>query len=855
MALKTCRPHSMIWPPFLYLAAALLAAASTLASAQDLDGSYAIVPPPSWVVEAQSPGPAAMTADAQAWLLLDYQTNVATEEMYTRVVRELRSAGGVAVGSNLSAGYNPSYQKLLLHHLRVIRNGAASSRLSRQAVHLLRRELSLDSQVLDGSLTASLVIEDVRPGDRIDFAFTVRGRNPALGGHFSNAFNCGWTMPVARQRIRILCPSGRPLHYRLHGASAEPVRGLSSGLTEYAWEFADTPPASPEDRTPSWHIGVPWLQVSDFQDWADVRRWATALYPPAQLPPELEQLVASWRDSKDAPLLKAQAALDWVQRNIRYVGIELGAGSLSPSPPATVAQRRFGDCKDQSYLLCALLRRLGLQADPVLVSTWARRLVAEMLPSDFAFNHVVTRIRSGRGTYFVDPANSFQRGPIRDRYMPDYGHGLILSDEQTGLTAFRAHQGVAPEMEVAMRFTATEWEQPALLEVQSVYRGGAADRVRAFASTSRTEVLAAGYLNYYAARYPGIQSAGDIRLDDDPAADIFRTSERYSLPGFWQAQGRPEGHSAEVFADAVIDAIPNPSTKVRLAPLAVDFPQHIVQRIEIELPDPWAGKPSSRRFANAAFELSIRQTHSGRKVTLSYDYRTRAEAVPAREFAAYQHSILELEPELGFEVWTEKRSAAARPNAVSPIPLAVGLAGFVLLSAGALFAHRRVVRQGRSLPPQEPVPGQPQGLGGWLILVAIGLFAHPLFSIVGIGRLAPMLTVSAWQQFAQPAGSNYHALGGAFIVFELLANLAIGIASILLLAWFFQRRRAFPRTFIYLLIVQVLLALAEPALAKGIVGAKTEGLSPPQAIGLAVSSGAWILYMIRSTRVQLTFTR
>jgi hypothetical protein len=406
-----------------------------------------------------------------------------------------------------------------------------------------------------------------------------------------------------------------------------------------------------------------------------------------------------------------------------------------------------------------------------------------------------------------------------------------------------------------MKFTATEWEQPALLEVQSVFRGGAADRLRAFASTRRAEELSADYLNYYAARYPGIESAGDILLADDSAANVFRITERYNLPQFWQAQGQSEGHRAEVFADAVIEAIPNPDIKVRLAPLAVSFPQHIVQRIEIELPDPWPNNPRSRKFTNAAFELSIRQVHDGRKVTLSYDYRTRAEAVPAKEFAAYQRSILELEPELGFELWTEKRAGAARPNAVSPIPLAVGLAGLLLLTAGAFFAHRRVVRQGRSLPPLEPVSGQPQGLGGWLILVAIGLFARPLVSIVGISRLAPMLTVSAWQQFAQPAGSSYRAVWGVFIVFELVANLGIGIASVLLLVWFFQRRRAFPRTFIYLLIVQVLFALADPALAKALAGAEAEGLSPPQAISLAVSSAAWILYMIRSTRVQLTFTR
>lgn len=806
---------------------------------------------------AEAPNPAAAgAADAEAYLLIDYQTNVATEESYIRVVKELTSAGGVALGSNLTAGYDPSYQRLLLHHIRVIRSGTASSRLSRQAVHLLRRELSLESQMLDGSLTASVVLEDVRPGDRIDFAFTVRGRNPALAGRYADAFTCGWQVPVARERVRILCPASRPLSYKLHGGTAEPARGLAYGLTEYVWEFAATLPVPAEDQSPSWHISAPWLQVSEFKDWAEVRRWAAGMYPPARLPPELERLAASWEDRGTAPLDRALAALDWVQQNIRYVGIELGTGSFVPSPPETVCERRFGDCKDQSYLLCTLLQHLGLQAEPVLVNTWARQLVADMLPSAFAFNHVVTRIRSGSRTYFVDPADSFQRGAIADRYMPNYGHGLPLGGEHVDLLAFRSHQGVAPEVEVFMRFVASDWEQPAVLEIESVMRGGAADNFRQMAATIRLEELASGYLNYYAARYPGIQPAGHLRLTDDPKTNVYRTTERYSLPGFWQAQSAPAGYRAEVFADAIIDTIPTPKTKVRLTPLAVAFPQHVVQRIEIELPEPWPGKPRNLKFTNAAFELSVHQINGDRRISLSYDYRTRAADIPAKEFAKYQRSLLDLDPELGFEMWSTESAVPANPDAPSAFPLALCVAGFALLATGAALAHRKVVLLGRALPaPEERMLGQPQGLGGWLILVGFGLFARPFLSIVSFARLAPMLSVSSWNDFTRPGGSNYHALWGTFILFDLLANLAMATAAVLLLVWFFQRRRAFPKAFIYLLIGQAVIALADLALARAVAGVGAEASSPTQAFGMTVSGALWIFYMLRSTRVQLTFTR
>lgn len=850
-----------LWRPHLLLLAICIATAAALPLwAQDAGGSFSIAPPPAWVAEADLPAseaPAVAQTEAEACLLLDYQTNVATGEQYTRVVKELRTAGGVATGSTVTAWFDPAYQHLVLHHLRVIRDGTASSRLSRPAVHLLRRELSLEAQVLDGTLTARVVIEDVRPGDRIDAAFTVRGRNPALSERYVDSFTCGWPLPVARERVRILCPAGRSLQFRLHGAQREPSRRSLSGLEEYVWEFANTPAISAEDLTPSWHVTQPWLQVSEFRDWSEVSLWAAALYPPSRLPAELEGLAAGWR-SEATSMQRALAALDWVQQNIRYVGVESGIGSLVPSPPAVVCERRFGDCKDQSYLLCALLRRLGVEADPVLVNTWARQLVAEMLPSPFAFNHVITRIRSDGRTYFVDPSNSFQRGPIAHRFMPDYGRGLAATGEKGSLWAFGSHQGLAPEIEVLTTFQATQWDQSASLEVQSVRKGGAADQMRQVTATTRLEELSRGYLNYYAARYPGLQPAGDLLLEDDPELNVLRLVERYSLPEFWLAREDPRGYHTEVFADAISDAIPVPQTKVRSTPLAVGHPLRVYQRIRIELPEPSTAKSRKAQYSNAAFDLAVSHVHDGRTVTLSYDFQTHAAAVPAKEALKYQRSLLEIDPELWYELWTED-TVPANPNAVKPLPLGVAIAALAALVAGAILAYRRVARPA-ALPPQpEYTPGLlqalPIGLGGWLILVVIGLVVRPLIGIGSLRQLAPMLTVGSWNAFASPGSPQYHPLWATLMLFELVANSGLVVANILLLVFFFQRRRVFPQSFIYLLIAHALTALADFVLGRAVFGSEATGSSPPQVFGMAVTGGLWIAYMLRSTRVKLTFTR
>ena len=67
-----------------------------------------------------------------------------------------------------------------------------------------------------------------------------------------------------------------------------------------------------------------------------------------------------------------------------------------------VLRTRFGDCKDQSALVVALLREMGLEARFALVNDRSEMTVP-YLPSP-RFTHVIVQARSGEGrTYWVDP--------------------------------------------------------------------------------------------------------------------------------------------------------------------------------------------------------------------------------------------------------------------------------------------------------------------------------------------------------------------------------------------------------------------------------------------------------------------
>lgn len=826
------------------------------AYSDDLRGAFSIAPPPAWV---QSEPVEALSAHAEdekagiAYLLIDRQTNVASEELFTRIVREVRTAQGVQDGSSVMASFDPSYQKLTFHHILVYRGGVAHSRLSQKSVQILRREPSLEAQIIDGSVTASIFLEDVRPGDRINFAFTIRGRNSVLAKRYVDEFPCGWPLPVSMARVRILCPHNRALKYRILGDTEEPAIRTKADTVEYIWVFANTPAVIAEDQTPPWYATTPWLQVSEFSDWTEVSSWASSLYPSADFPIELRNLIDSWRKKRGGAKEQAIAALEWIQQNIRYVGIELGVGSYKPSPPILVVNRRFGDCKDQSYLLCTFLKQLGIEAKPVLVNTWARKLVGDMLPSPYAFNHVLTRLTIGGKSYFVDPTQTYQRGPLKDRYMPDYGLGLVVADSQQGLISFGSHQGQAPEEEVQVRIRAHGPDEPAELEVQTISRGGTADRVRQLFAVISSGELARDYLNYRAARYPRIETVEDLRFEDDAVANVFHVYEQYRLPNFWVQQAEGARFQAEVFADAIIEALPKPMTKVRMTPLLVSYPHRVRQRIDIELPEAWPGKSEDHSFTSPAFELKIQRQHRGSSVSIHYDYRALASEIPPGDVLKVQQAIMDIDPELGYQISWAKTGMNQIGWTPAVVPLAVAMVSLALLAAAAAMLYRRALQPaGMPVTPVMDISNtRVQGLGGWLVLVGLALLIRPILSIIILGKLAPMLSAVAWHALASPNGSNYHPDWAVYLLFDLAVNLATVVACVILLVLFFQRRRLFPISYIVFLIGTAVFTIIEAVFSNLVPGNNTSITN--QTLGVVISSVIWVMYMRRSQRVKLTF--
>src|SRR5262245_32392520 len=224
------------------------------------------------------------------YLLVDNQfrvTGITTERYHHRAKRVLSTA---ALGdvSEIRFEFEPSYQKLLIHHIRILRGGMEIDALKPGEIKVIQQETNLDERIYNGTLSALVFLNDVRVADVIDYAYTVVGDNPALGGRFASQFYLGNIEPVERLRCRLLWPVARKLNTLKQRTELEPTVTRQGQEIEYTWETTKVKALEYEDAVPDWFKVSPSVELSEFESWEDVARWNASLFQSkSSLPAEL----------------------------------------------------------------------------------------------------------------------------------------------------------------------------------------------------------------------------------------------------------------------------------------------------------------------------------------------------------------------------------------------------------------------------------------------------------------------------------------------------------------------------------------------------------------------------------------
>lgn len=592
--------------------------------------TYSIDKTPTWVrAITQFSEDSALALEPMHYVLIDDQTIVDAKgaSHFHHIVRSINSPAGLEKAAQIQAVFDPQYQTLVIHQIDVLRNGLHLNRLGSKTVRLNQRETQLERLMIDGRVTASFELKDLRVGDKVEYAYTITGINPVLGGKFAHEKWVGNSVaPISQFRYRLLVPSDRTIHYNSPSAY-QIAESTQAGYREIVFSRRNVPLLNEDRNAPFGDYLDELLQFSEFANWGDIAQWGVGLFGNSHADQTQTALRArSMSDAGKSDMEKTLLALDFVQKDIRYFGTEIGVNSHKPVEPDAVLMQRYGDCKDKTNLLIAMLKEMGIEAVPILVNTYARNETRHLVPSPFAFNHVVARVVIEGKEYVLDATRSFQVGNIVQRQSLGFGEGLVLKADSKTLSQL-PHVGSADQIVVDDVFKVADFTKDVELLSTATWYGDYAENLRGHLAGQPREKIDQQFASEYVRLYGQISLTAPVRYEELPDRNAIRIVQTFVLPDLWRlVDQRTLIGSASLWNVAQSLNFPNETNRkfrFRIASpgtyrhnISVEFPQDVYRNPDITK---FEERNSVFQFS-ADYAISARRAQISSMVTLQQDF-------------------------------------------------------------------------------------------------------------------------------------------------------------------------------------------------------------------------------------------
>ena len=220
-------------------------------------------------------------------------------------------------------------------------------------------------------------------------------------------------MEILSTKFTVMDFSGNKVRFHSRTLKDPSIKNTDQG-TEYVWEIDRLKPYYFEkwngditDYTHKLILAPTKFKMDDYEGdmttWESLGRWQWNLNS------DRGDLSGLKLDSLDTKILKegskigkTMAVYDYLQKNSRYVSIQLGIGGWQPFSSKFVHENKYGDCKALSNYTISLLDRYGIESYYTLIRAGAHE---DDFSSDFParyFNHAIVTVPIEQDTIFLE---------------------------------------------------------------------------------------------------------------------------------------------------------------------------------------------------------------------------------------------------------------------------------------------------------------------------------------------------------------------------------------------------------------------------------------------------------------------
>ncbi|HSE40788.1 MAG TPA: DUF3857 domain-containing protein [Acidobacteriota bacterium] len=345
-------------------------------------------------------------------LTITVHSNAFATEKHREVVRILTESG-------------TGYQTLLpVNSYIKVRNIVGSVNLPNGKIEKIKEEDILELPISESSeMMSDLKAVAVSPWLTKGSTFTVEYERAITSLLYLSSCLYAANVPLKKSSCTISFPSTVPIKFRGEDEFVKLQKSKSGDNTILQFDSVERKEISLLGRRDSDVTkSVDFLPEKCLTDkwtlstvsWESIATWFTDLSKHSyQWDPSMDRVVDEAKSKAKSPDELAEALYQYIQNNYAYTAIEIGIGGFKPRFTNQTFQKKYGDCKDLTFLYVALLKKAGIEAFPALVDTRHNRFFYKDFPSPAQFNHCIAYLPAIRNGTFVDSTvKNFRLGEV-----------------------------------------------------------------------------------------------------------------------------------------------------------------------------------------------------------------------------------------------------------------------------------------------------------------------------------------------------------------------------------------------------------------------------------------------------------
>ena len=206
---------------------------------------------------------------------------------------------------------------------------------------------------------------------------------------------------VQQSKFIFECPANYEFRYKAFGYNAAPQTEVVGDKKRAVWEVKDISAIVREILGPDFRklttyllLGPTEFEMQDYKGnmktWQDLGKFIYTLKQGRDvLPPEIKTKVHELTDGISDPKEKIRKLYEYMQKNTRYVSIQLGIGGWQPFTAEYVAKKGYGDCKALTNYMYSILKEAGIKSFYTVIGAGRARPELETEFPASQFNHVI----------------------------------------------------------------------------------------------------------------------------------------------------------------------------------------------------------------------------------------------------------------------------------------------------------------------------------------------------------------------------------------------------------------------------------------------------------------------------------